>query len=83
MPQCSGSNHTSINLFNQYRLERAAPDGKTFTLVTESIENIASGWRARETYRIVNANEFIETFELAAPGKDFEVYVETHFKRKK
>jgi hypothetical protein len=68
---------------NQYRLDHASSEGKTFTFVTESIENIASGWRARETYRIVNANEFIETFELAAPGKDLEVYVETHFKRKK
>jgi hypothetical protein len=68
---------------NQYRLDRPAPDAKTFTFVTESIENIASGWRARETYTIVNANEFIETFELAAPGKEFEVYTETHFKRKK
>lgn len=68
---------------NQYRLEQAAPDGKIFVFVTESIENIASGWRARESYKIVNANEFIETFELAEPGKDFEVYTETQFKRKK
>jgi hypothetical protein len=68
---------------NQYRLDRAAADGKTFTFVTESIENIPSGWRARETYKIVNSNEFIEIFELAAPGKEFEVYTETHFKRKK
>lgn len=68
---------------NQYRLDRVHSDGKTLTFVTESIENIPSGWRASETYRILNANEFIETFELAAPGKEFEVYVETHFKRKK
>ena len=68
---------------NQYRLDRAASDGKVLTFITESIENIPSGWRARETYRIVSANEFIETFELAAPGKDFEVYTETNFKRRK
>lgn len=68
---------------NQYRLDRANTDAKTLTFVTESIENIPSGWRARETYKIVSSNEFIETFELAAPGKDFEVYSETHFKRKK
>ena len=68
---------------NQYRLEQPAPDAKTFTFVTESIENIPSGWRARESYKLVNANEFIETFELAAPGKDFETYVETRFRRKK
>jgi hypothetical protein len=68
---------------NQYRLEQPASDSRTLTFVTESIENIPAGWRARETYKIVNSNEFIEAFELAAPGKDFETYVETRFKRKK
>jgi len=68
---------------NQYRLDRVEAEGKSFTFVTESIENIPAGWRAREIYRIINTNEFIETFELAAPGKDFEVYSETHFKKKK
>jgi hypothetical protein len=28
-------------------------------------------------------SEFVEVFELAAPGKDFEVYAENRFKRKK
>ena len=68
---------------NQYVLDSLSSDGKTFIFVTESIENILSGWRARETYRILNQNEFTETFELAAPDKDFEVYIENHFKRKK
>ena len=68
---------------NQYTFEPAAFDGKTVKFVSESIENITAGWRARETYKIVNANEFIETFELAAPGKEYEVYTETQFKRKK
>jgi hypothetical protein len=68
---------------NQYVLDSLSSDGKTFIFVTESIENIPSGWRARETYRILNENEFIETFELAAPDKDFEMYIENHFKRKR
>jgi hypothetical protein len=33
--------------------------------VTTSIENIPSGWRARETYRVVQEDEFIEKFDLA------------------
>lgn len=66
-----------------YASEREASDGKTLRFVSESIENIGAGWRARETYRIVDENEFIETFELAAPGKEFEVYTEGRFKRKK
>jgi len=64
-------------------LDSLSSDGKTFVFVTESIENISSGWRARGTYRILNENEFTETFELAAPDKDFEVYIENHFKRKR
>lgn len=48
---------------------------------TESIENIPAGWRARETYQVLNADEFVEVFELAAPGKDFELYSRSHLRR--
>jgi len=51
--------------------------------VTEGIENIPAGWRARETYTIINENEFVERFELAEPGKAFATYLESHLKRKK
>ena len=68
---------------NQYVLESAAPDGRTFVFVTESIENIPPGWRAKETYQLISADEFIETFELAAPGKDFEAYSTNRFTRSK
>ena len=68
---------------NQYALDRAASNDKTLVFVTESIENIPAGWRARESYRILNNDEFVETFELAGPGKEFEVYSENRFKRKK
>ena len=68
---------------NQYALDRAASNDKTLVFVTESIENIPAGWRAKESYRILNNDEFVETFELAAPGKEFEVYAENRFKRKK
>jgi hypothetical protein len=68
---------------NQYVLDSLAADGKTLILVTESIENIPAGWRAKETYKILNDDEFVEIFELAEPGKGFEVYSENHLKRKK
>jgi hypothetical protein len=56
-------------------------DEKTMVFVSEGIENIPAGWRARETYRILNDNEFTERFELAEPGREFEVYSEAHLKR--
>jgi hypothetical protein len=51
--------------------------------LSEAIENIPAGYRARETYRFTAPDSFEETFELAKPGKDFEVYVKTKFTRQK
>lgn len=67
---------------SQYVLESMSGDGRTFVFVSGPMENFMSGWRGRETYRFVNNNEFIETFALAPPGKDFATYSETHFHRK-
>ena len=58
---------------NQYRIESISLDKKTIVFISESIENIPPGFRAKETYQILNENEFTETFELAEPGKDFEI----------
>jgi len=66
---------------NQYIMDYLAPDGKTIVFTSESIENIPAGWRARESYQVVNPDEFTETFELAAPGKEFKLYVKSLFKR--
>ncbi len=68
---------------NQYRLESITQNGKVMVFLSESIENIPLGWRARETYRILSENEFVETFELAAPRKEFALYSENHFRREK
>ena len=48
-----------------------------------SFENFSNDWKARETYEVISPDEFIETFELAGPGKDFAVYSRNHFRRKK
>ena len=50
---------------------------------SEGIENIPSGWRARETYRVISEDEFVEVFELAEPGKEFTLYSEARLKRSK
>lgn len=68
---------------NQYVLDPPAEDGQTLRFVTEAIENIPPGWRARETYRKLNDAEFIEVFELAEPGRDFELYSESRLLRVK
>ncbi len=68
---------------NQYVLDSIAPDGKTLVFVTESIENIPAGWRAKETYKLTGNDEFVEIFELAPPDQDFSVYTENILKKKK
>lgn len=67
---------------NQYVLESMSPDGKIIIFISEAIENIQPGWRAKETYKINSDNEFTETFELAPPNKDFEAYSTVILKRK-
>ena len=68
---------------NQFVMSSSSDDGKTFSFTSESIENIPAAWRARETYKLLSADEFVEVFELAEPGKDFEVYVTNNYRRKK
>lgn len=68
---------------NHYVLDSVSEDGRTLVFVTTAIENIPAGWRGRETYRIVSNDEFVETFALAEPGKEFETYSETRFRRKR
>lgn len=68
---------------NHYVLDSVSKDGREVVFVTVAIENIPAGWRGRETYELVSADEFVETFALAEPGKDFETYSETRFRRRR
>lgn len=68
---------------NHYVVESVSDDGRMIVFVTFAIENIAPGFRGRETYRIVSDDEFVETFALAEPGEDFATYSETRFRRRK
>lgn len=65
-----------------YVLEPQTRPG-TFVFVSEAIENIPAGYRSRETHVILGADEFEELFELAEPGKEFEVYSKTRLSRVK
>jgi hypothetical protein len=47
---------------NQYVHESTSEDGKTLTFVTEAIENIPAGWRAKETYILLGPDELVERF---------------------
>jgi len=62
-------------------VQNESNDPAMLVFTSEGIENIAAGWRARETYFLLNKDEFIERFELAEPGKEFALYSEAHLKR--
>ena len=66
---------------NLYALNQAASSPAMLVFESENFENFDNSWKAKETYEIISNNEFIETFELAPPGKTFEVYSRNHFKR--
>jgi hypothetical protein len=68
---------------NEYKMEKLDADEQLYVFNSFEIENIPAGWRARETYEIVNQDEYIEIFELAPPGKDFQVYSKATMKRRK
>jgi hypothetical protein len=59
---------------NRYALNRELGGPGRLVFDSEAFENLDSRWRARETYEIRSASEFVETFELAEPGGPLRVY---------
>ena len=71
----------SEGFVNQYILDSLSGEDR-LVLSSESIENLPSGWRARITLTKHDAKTFDEVFELAAPGKAYEVLLENHWTRR-
>jgi hypothetical protein len=67
---------------NQYALDPSSTVDRV-VLTSESIENIPAGFRARETYVFSSNDQVEEIFEIAEPGKDFEVYSRSRLTRVK
>jgi hypothetical protein len=65
---------------NQYVADADSQASK-IVFTSEAIENIPLGYRARETYVVLGPDEFEEVFEVAEPGKAFELYSRAHLKR--
>lgn len=68
-----------VNTFR--RADPATGMPATVVFESESFENFSNSWKARETYEFISDDEFVETFELAPPGKPFSTYSRSHFKR--
>lgn len=66
---------------NHYILEPLVDDSQSFVFVTESIENISTGWRARTTLEVISQDSFRETFDLAGPDQEWACYITNEFVR--
>lgn len=66
---------------NQFVFNRENSTPARLVFDSENFENFSNKWRARETYDMLGADEFVETFELAPPDKPFQTYSRNHFKR--
>ena len=66
---------------NTYVLNAAESTGNVLVFDSEAIENLGAGFKARETYEIYSSDEFVETFEVAEPGKPLDLYSRTRFTR--
>lgn len=66
---------------NTYVLNPAESTANVLVFDSESFENLDPAYKARETYEIYSSDEFIETFEVAEPGKPFDLYSRTRFTR--
>lgn len=68
-----------VNTYSQ----ASEPGAATLVFESEAFENFSNTWKARETYEFNGDDQFVETFELAPPGKPFMVYSRTELKRVK
>lgn len=65
---------------NQFVMSKSASTPRRLVFDSETLENLGT-WRARETYELISDDEFIEIFEMGAPGKPLQVYSRNHFRR--
>jgi len=66
---------------NTYR-PLSAPGEQPMVFESESFENFDHSWKARESYEFsADGDAFVETFELAPPGKPYEVYSRNQLRR--
>ena len=64
---------------NQYLMEPGATTDR-LVFISESLENIPTGFRARETIVFIGADR-LEEIEVAEPGKESEIYSRSRLAR--
>ena len=70
----------SLGFVTTYVQDQAASTGGRLVLVSEQMENVPAGWRARYTFEQPAPNEYRELFELDS-GTGYQRYVSNRFLR--
>jgi hypothetical protein len=70
----------SLGFVSTYVQDREASTNGRLVLVSEHLENVPAGWRARYTYEHTGADDYHELFELDS-GSGYERYVDGRFLR--
>jgi len=65
----------SLGFVSTYAQDKAASRESHIVLVSEHLENVPAGWKARYTYDLLAPDEYREHFELDPDGKGFKTYV--------
>lgn len=65
----------NLGFVSTYVQDKAASRDGHIVLVSEHLENVPAGWKARYTYDFVGRDEYREHFELDPDGKGFRTYV--------
>ena len=66
---------------NQYVLDSLSSDDKTFTFMSEAIENAPPGTKAKLIFKIITDGQMEQSFHVAFPGKEFSCYSVNKLKR--
>ncbi|MDP3749943.1 MAG: hypothetical protein Q8Q88_23190 [Phenylobacterium sp.] len=69
----------SLGFVSTYVQDLRASTPRRFVLVSEALENVPPGWKARYTYEVLGPDEYHELFELDVDGKGLKTYVRGWF----
>ncbi len=65
----------------RYSLDHFSDDLKKLVFISNAIENLSPGWKARLTITLIKEDTFDELFEVAAPGGEYQTYIKSRWVR--
>jgi hypothetical protein len=68
---------------NTYVMENMSEDGKSFTFMTEHVENAPEGTKAKLEFKVLGENEIEQSFHVAFPGREFSCFFTHRLEQKK